>query len=93
MTFNNVHDPDMDTTKPLVKIFTPQDIGVGVFGAEPSRVCKVCSKIPGVSIVRSSESKIITHVKEVYVRSLVMFPGGGDSLQCEQTWNCGAQVT
>lgn len=65
ITYNNLHDPEMDTTKPLIKLASTLDILADTAWSEASRVCKLCAKIPGMPVVRNAESKIITHVKEV----------------------------
>ncbi|KAF8600702.1 hypothetical protein BDV93DRAFT_261418 [Ceratobasidium sp. AG-I] len=66
ITYHNLHDPEMDTTRPLVQLVMPQDVLADMTGSEPRRVCKVCIKISGLPVVRGAESKIITHVKEVH---------------------------
>ena len=67
VTYHNLHDPEMDTTRPLVKLVTPHDVLTDITGSETSRVCKLCPKISGLPVVRNAESRIITHVKEVCV--------------------------
>lgn len=68
ITYNNLHDPEMDTAKPLVKPTTRKEVLASMSEAEPVRMCKLCAKIPGMSVARGVESKIAMHVQEVYVQ-------------------------
>ncbi|KAG8693327.1 hypothetical protein FRC08_009194 [Ceratobasidium sp. 394] len=69
ITFRNVHDPEFETDKPMMKILSKEELVATASGLSMSgnmKACHVCSKSGLLLPVRGNEERILEHLRDVH---------------------------
>ncbi|CAE6467598.1 unnamed protein product [Rhizoctonia solani] len=66
ITYNNVHDPELYTDRPMVKYYSTTVSQEGGLGTGSRQVCQLCEKLPGANKVIGSKPDILAHLRDVH---------------------------